>query len=142
MTSILNISIRPFREEDQQSVLELWDKVFPVAPPHNNPVRDLRTRREIQPELFLVALQEGEIVGTVMAGCDNQQGWVYYLGVDPEHRRQGIGTRLMKRVEATLIGLGCQELHFQIWASKAEVQAFYESLGYTSEGQQGMGREF
>jgi hypothetical protein len=90
----------------------------------------------------LVALQEGEIVGTVMAGCEGQQGWVYYLGVDPDHRRRGIGSRLMKRVEATLVGLGCKELHFQIWASKAEVQAFYERLGYIAEGQQGMWREF
>jgi hypothetical protein len=48
----------------------------------------------------------------------------------------------MKRVEATLIGLGCKELHFQIWASKSDVQAFYESLGYSSEGQQGMWRDF
>ncbi|MFL7812715.1 MAG: GNAT family acetyltransferase [Anaerolineales bacterium] len=142
LAGTLNISIRPFREEDQQSVLDLWDKVFPGAPPHNNPVRDLRTRSEIQPELFLVALQEGEIVGTVMAGCEGQQGWVYYLGVDPDHRRRGIGSRLMKRVEATLVGLGCKELHFQIWASKAEVQAFYERLGYIAEGQQGMWREF
>ncbi|MEJ2413488.1 MAG: GNAT family acetyltransferase [Anaerolineales bacterium] len=138
----MNISIRPYREGDQQSVLDLWDRVFPGSPPHNNPVRDLRTRNEIQPELFLVAIKDGMIVGTVMAGCDEQQGWIYYLGVDPDFRRQGIGTRLMKRVESTLIGLGCKELHFQIWAHKAEVQTFYETLGYIAEDRLGMWKEF
>lgn len=81
-------------------------------------------------------------MGTVMAGCDEQQGWVYYLGVDPDFRRQGIGTRLMKRIETTLIGLGCKELHFQIWAHRAEVQTFYESLGYIAEDRLGMWKDF
>lgn len=138
----MSISVRPFREEDQEDVLELWEVVFPGAPPHNNPVRDLRTRSEIPPELFLVALQDGRIVGTVMAGCEGSGGWVYYLGVYPENRRAGIGTALMKRIEATLISQGCQELHLQIWAHKDEVQAFYESLGYFPEGRSGMGKIF
>ena len=136
----MKISIRPFTQEDYDSVIKLWEKVFPGAQPSNNPARDLRTRREIPPELFLVATGEGGIIGTVMAGYDGQQGWVYYLGVDPAFRRQGIGTSLMKRVEARLIGMGCRELHLQIWASKAEVRAFYESLGYFSEGRQSMGK--
>ena len=138
----MKISIRPFTEEDCDSVIKLWEKVFPGALPHNNPARDLKTRREVPPELFMVAIGEGGIIGTVMAGNDGQQGWVYYLGVDPAFRRQGIGTSLMKRVEARLIGMGCQELHLQIWASRAEVRAFYESLGYFSEGRQSMGKRF
>ncbi len=135
----LKISVRPFTEEDYDSVITLWEKIFPGALPHNNPARDLRTRREVPSELFLVAIGEGRILGTVMAGLDGQQGWVYYLGVDPSFRRQGIGTSLMKRVEARLREMGCLELHLQIWASKAEVQAFYENLGYVSEGRQTMG---
>ena len=138
----MKISVRPYTDEDQDAVIELWEKVFPGAPAHNNPARDLRTRREVPPELFLVALREDQIVGTVMAGCDGQQGWVYYLGVDPDFRRRGIGTSLMKRVEARLIGMGCRELHFQIWASKAEVQAFYETLGYHTEDRLTMGKRF
>jgi predicted N-acetyltransferase YhbS len=138
----LNISIRPYREEDRESVLQLWERVFPGEPPHNNPVQDLRTRSEIPPELFLVAIQDGQIAGTVLASCEDQMGWVHYLGVDPDRRRQGIGSSLMKRVEATLIGQGCKELHFQIWAHQAEVQAFYERLGYIAEDRLGMWKEF
>jgi ribosomal protein S18 acetylase RimI-like enzyme len=138
----LKISIRPYTDDDQDSLIDLWEKVFPGAPPHNNPARDHRTRREIPPELFLVAIHEGKIVGTVMGDCDGQGGWVYYLGVDPDYRRQGIGTALMKRLEAGLVAKGCQELHFQIWASKAEVQAFYETLGYHAEDRRTMGKRF
>ena len=138
----MTISIRPYTDEDQDSVIDLWERVFPGAPPHNNPARDHRTQREVPPELFLVAICEGEIVGTVMANCDGAQGWVYYLGVDPDCRRQGIGTSLMKRVEGRLTSMGCRELSFQIWASKAEVQAFYQTLGYHAEGKQTMRKRF
>ena len=137
----MKISIRPFREEDQDNVIQLWDKVFPDAPAHNNPARDIRTKREVQPELFLVAVVEELIVGTAMAGFDGHRGWVYYLGVDPDFQRRGIGTALMKRVESRLIGLGCPKLNLQIRSNNAEVQAFYESLGYFSEDRLSMGKK-
>ncbi len=137
----MKISIRPFREEDQDNVIQLWNKVFPDAPPHNNPARDIRTKREVQPELFLVAVVEELIVGTAMAGFDGHRGWVYYLGVDPDFQRRGIGTVLMKRVESRLIGLGCPKLNLQIQSNNADVQAFYESLGYFSEDRLSMGKK-
>ena len=129
----LNFTVRPYVDNDQDDLIRLWEKVFPGAPPHNNPAKDLRIRRDVPPELFLVAIHKDVIIGTVMAGCEGQQGWVYYLGVDPGHRRQGIGSALMKRVEARLLASGCQEISFQVWASKSEVQAFYETLGYQAE---------
>ncbi|NQS90920.1 MAG: GNAT family acetyltransferase [Chloroflexi bacterium] len=135
------MSIRPFRETDQDNVITLWKKVFPDAQPHNNPARDIRTKREVQPELFLVAVLEDQVVGTAMAGFDGHRGWVYYLGVAPEFQRQGIGTSLMKRVESRLIGLGCPKLNLQIRANNAEVQSFYESLEYNAEDRLSMGKK-
>jgi ribosomal protein S18 acetylase RimI-like enzyme len=136
----LKINIRPFRETDQEEIIKLWEKVFPDAQPHTNPARDIRTKREVQPELFLVALLEDQIVGTAMAGFDGHRGWVYYLGVDPAYQRHGIGTSLMKRVESRLIGMGCPKLNLQIRANDEEVLAFYESLGYFAEDRLSMGK--
>lgn len=138
----MKIAIRPFRETDNENVIKLWEKVFPDASLHNNPARDIRTKREVQPELFLVALKEDQIVGTAMAGFDGHRGWVYYLGVDPEYQRRGIGTSLMKRVESRLIGLGCPKLNLQIRANNLEVQSFYESMGYYAEDRLSMGKKF
>ena len=135
------IAIRPYRPEDEESVIQLWERVFPDSPPHNNPVRDIRTKRSVQPDLFLVAIQDDRLVGTAMAGFDGHRGWVYYLGVDPDFRRQGIGTALMKRVETKLAALGCPKLNLQIRAHNAEVQAFYEKIGYLSEDRISMGRK-
>ena len=135
------ISIRSYQPEDEGKVLKLWDRVFPDSPPHNNPVLDIRTKRTVQPELFLVAIVDDLLVGTAMAGFDGHRGWVYYLGVDPDYRRRGIGTVLMRRVESKLAAMGCSKLNLQIRAQNAEVQAFYEKLGYLSEDRISMGRK-
>ena len=137
---LLKISIRPYRESDQEDVIKLWERVFPDAPPHNNPARDIRTKREVQPELFLIARVDERVDGTAMAGFDGHRGWVYYLGGDPDDERQGIGTARMKRVEAQLLSMGCPKLNLQIRAQNAEVQSFYESLGYYAEDRLSMGK--
>lgn len=138
----MKLTIRPYHEDDKFDVIGLWEKVFPNAPPHNNPASDIKTKSEVQPELFLVAIQGDQLVGTAMAGFDGHRGWVYYLGVDLDHQRQGIGTMLMKQVEAKLLSLGCPKLNLQIRANNAQVQSFYESLGYDSEDRLSMGKRF
>jgi ribosomal protein S18 acetylase RimI-like enzyme len=135
------VTIRPYRPEDEDNVIQLWKRVFPDSPPHNNPARDIRTKRTVQPDLFLVAILDDHLIGTAMAGFDGHRGWIYYLGVDPDYRRRGIGTALMRRVENKLAALGCPKLNLQIRAHNAEVQAFYEELGYLSEDRISMGRK-
>jgi ribosomal protein S18 acetylase RimI-like enzyme len=88
---------------------------------------------KIQPELFLVGVNDHLLVGTAMAGYDGHRGWVYYLAVDPAYRRNGIGTALMEKAEGLLVQKGCPKLNLQIRADNSDLQAFYERLGYTVE---------
>jgi ribosomal protein S18 acetylase RimI-like enzyme len=136
------ITIRPFFDDDENQLLNLWERVYPHAPPQNNPVRDLKTRREAASGLFLVALMDDRMVGVVVASLDDGSGWVHYLGVDPEFRREGIATALMRRLEAQLIGKGCRELALQIQAENDDVQAFYESLRYDQKDSLMMVKKF
>ena len=122
-------------------MIKLWERVFPDAPPDNNPAKDIKIKREVQPELFLVAIDEDMLVGTVMGGFDGHRGWVYYLGVDPVHQRRGIGTALMKQVESKLLNRGCPKLNLQIRIDNQDVQAFYENLGYITEDRVSMGKK-
>ena len=137
---IKRIKIRPFSEADTDSVAALWRRVYPHAPAWNVPEEDIQRKLAVQRELFLVAELDAEIVGTAMAGYDGHRGWVYYLVVSPEHRRRGIGTALMRRVEEELARLGCPKLNLQVRASNEEVVAFYEKLGYKIEERISMGK--
>ena len=134
------INIRVFDPEDSGEVIRLWEKIFPDSPAHNDPVRDIQNKMNVQPELFLVALVDFQLVGTSMAGFDGHRGWVYYLAVDHDFRRQGIGSALMKKAEELLVKAGCPKLNLQIRADNAAVRAFYEKLGYQFEDRISMGK--
>jgi len=134
------VEIRPYEDEDLSAVVGLWRAAFPDAPPRNEPSADIARKLEVQRELFVVATDGGEIVGTAMAGYDGHRGWVYSVAVSTEHRRRGIGTALMRRVERDLAGVGCPKLNLQVRGANREVVRFYESLGYLTEDRVSMGR--
>ena len=136
----LGITIRSYADEDEVGVAGLWRVVFPDAPAWNRPEDDIRRKVAVQRELFLVAEENGRIVGSAMAGYDGHRGWVYYVAVAPNRRRQGIGTALMAEVERGLVQIGCPKLNLQIRASNEAVVAFYRRLGYDVEERISMGK--
>jgi ribosomal protein S18 acetylase RimI-like enzyme len=127
------ILIRPYEETDEAAVVDLWQEVFPDAPACNDPVSDIRLKLTVQPELFFIAMKDRQLVGTAMAGYDGHRGWVYYVVVSRNHRRQGIGSALMGHSEEALREKGCPKLNLQVRASNHEVVAFYRQLGYEIE---------
>jgi ribosomal protein S18 acetylase RimI-like enzyme len=125
--------IRPYLESDETAVAALWREVFPDSPPWNHPETDIKRKLAVQRELFVVALVDSQVVGTAMGGFDGHRGWVHYVAVSPQHRKQGIGSALMSQVEESLVRLGCSKLNLQVRTSDREVVAFYSKLGYETE---------
>jgi hypothetical protein len=134
------VEIRAFRVTDHDQVVDLWRSVFPDAPRRNDPVRDIRRKLTVQPELFLVALIDLRVAGTCMAGFDGHRGWVHLVAVAPEHRRAGVGSGLMRRAAALLGRMGCPKLNLQVRATSPAAVGFYESLGFRVEDRISMGR--
>lgn len=115
--------------------------------PWNDPHKDITRKLLEQPELFLVAVASGadagaaeRLVGTVMAGYDGHRGWVYYLAVDPAWQGQGVGRRLMQRVEADLLALGCPKINLMVRADNSAVLDFYARLGFTADASVSLGK--
>ena len=132
--------IRPYREEDESDVAALWREVFPDNSPWNIPENDIKRKLNVQRELFFVAESDGMIIGTAMAGFDGHRGWVYYVAVKEDHRKQGIGKALMERVEKELRNIGCTKLNLQVRSSNTGVVDFYKNLGYIVEDRVSMGK--
>ena len=126
------LQIRPFRSDDQQAVIRLWEKSNLVVP-QNDPVADIACKMQLQPELFLVGVMDTVIVATLMAGYDGHRGWINYLAVDPGQRRRGFGRQMMAAAETRLRQLGCPKINLQVRESNDEVIAFYRHLGYTRD---------
>jgi ribosomal protein S18 acetylase RimI-like enzyme len=132
--------IRAYKAADEQHVIALWTNVLPHPAPHNDPQSSLRLKLAVDPDLLLVAESEGTVVGTVMGGYDGHRGWVYSLAVLPQHRRRGIGTALVRELEARLSARGCLKVNLQVRASNASVVAFYKHLGYDGEENLSLGK--
>ncbi len=132
--------IRPYAATDEDAVVALWQKVFPDDPPHQNHHTNIRLKTIYQPELFLVAVREGTVIGTIMAGYDGHRGWIYRVAVDPRHQRHGVGTLLVRRAEQELIARGAPKINLQVRTTNRQVVAFYEHLGYAVEERISMGK--
>jgi ribosomal protein S18 acetylase RimI-like enzyme len=138
------LRIRRFDARDTEAVVALWQAAFPeyrdASRPHRNPRLSIANKLATQPELFFVAEHGARLAGTVMAGYDGHRGWLYSLAVDETLRRHGIGRQLVEHAETALQGLGCPKVNLQVLSAKAEVQAFYEALGYRADAVISLGK--
>lgn len=120
---------RAYRDEDEGGVIELWRRCGLIRP-WNHPQADIRRKCADSRQLFFVGERDGTPVASCMAGYDGHRGWIYYLAVAPELRRQGIAARLVSIAEAELRRLGCPKIDLMIRDTNQQVIAFYRALGY------------
>lgn len=140
MSKAGNIEIRRYQDSDEDAVISLWEEAFPNDPPRNEPLSNIKMKMTYQPYLFFVALLDGELAGTVMAGYEGHRGWVNFMAVSKTFRQCGIGAALMKHAEKELRTIGCIKLNLQIRTGNSEVVEFYEALGYHVEEIISMGK--
>ena len=131
--------IRPFRPEDAERVVALWQECGLVRP-WNDPRRDIATKLKQQPELFLVGEVGEKVVAVVMAGYEGHRGWINYLAVAPEHQGAGHGQAMVEHVEQLLRRLGCPKVSLQIRRENAGAVEFYSRLGYRQDDVISMGK--
>jgi ribosomal protein S18 acetylase RimI-like enzyme len=136
----MTVAIRVYREADFAEVRTLWQQVFPDDPPWNRAEEAVPAKLAIQPDLFLVASDGANVIGTIMAGYDGHRGWLYAVAVSESHRRAGVGSALVREAEIRLAALGCRKVNLQIRATNIQVQAFYDRLGYGTEDRISMGK--
>jgi ribosomal protein S18 acetylase RimI-like enzyme len=130
--------IRKFEPQDRRALIDLWRRVFPDDPPHNEPASVIDAKLAVDDLIFLVE-RSGEIMGACMAGWDGHRGWLYAVAVLPEIRRTGVGSMLVTTAIRELKQLGCIKVNLQIRASNTENVVFYESLGFSVEERVSMG---
>ena len=128
----VEFTIRPYRDEDQDQVIELWMATGLYAP-YNNPLEDIRRKIATQPELFLVGLVGDRVAATCMAGYEGHRGWINYLGVHPDHRRKGYASVIMARAEELLRKLGCPKINLQVRETNRAAVGFYTRIGFSDD---------
>lgn len=93
------------------------------------------------PETFLVAEENGEVVGYVMCRIETvlpsfkmisirKKGHVISIAVLPKYRRQGVGYALMQEAMRSMLLYNARECFLEVRASNTPAVKLYKKLGF------------
>ncbi len=140
------VALREFRfPDDYETVIRFWESIEKgVRVGASDTPAEVQKKIQRDPDLFLIAESDGEIIGTVIGGFDGRRGLIYHLAVSASFRGQGIGARLMEEIESRLRAKGCIKSYLVVMRDNAEAMKFYESIGWESMDQRDVlyGKEF
>ena len=112
-------------------MLKLWKD---AELPHKPAGRDRKENivREIKGDcaIFLVAEENGELIGSIFGTHDGRKGWINRLAVKPQCRRKGVAVELVNEVEQRLTDLGIRIVACLIENWNEESMRFFERCGY------------
>jgi ribosomal-protein-alanine N-acetyltransferase len=121
-----DIRIRKASTEDLPAVYAIEKESF--KDPYPPFFIDLLLR--LNPETFLIAEEEGKILGYVVASQDRNAGNIVSIAVTPKERGRNIGRRLMEEVLHLLKDSRAETVRLEVRKSNTGAQRFYELLGF------------
>jgi ribosomal protein S18 acetylase RimI-like enzyme len=100
---------RDYVASDLDALMRLWNQVLASGA---QPVYTLsEVVASCEKDVAVVAVDaQGDVVGIAVARAAHDQGWIVFFATDVEHRRQGIGDRLLGAVEQRLAPQGLTRL--------------------------------
>ena len=93
------------------------------------------------PETFIVAEEDGEVVGYVMCRIETgipsfkllgitRKGHVISIAVLPEHQREGIGYELMREAMRSMVNYKAKECCLEVRGSNVPAVNLYKKMGF------------
>jgi len=93
------------------------------------------------PETFIVAEEDGEVVGYVMCRIETgvpsfkllaitRRGHVISIAVLPEHQREGIGYELMREAMRSMVNYKAKECYLEVRGSNLPAVSLYRKMGF------------
>ena len=125
------VTIRDFRLDDYDGVLELWGEAgLPFRPAGRDARAKVAAELVKDTAVFIVAEEQGRLVGVVFGTHDGRKGWINRLAVAPSSQHRGVASRLVAEVEARLEARGLEVVATLIEEGNDGSMQFFERLGY------------
>lgn len=128
------MEIRSMKIEDYDEIFSMWQitskRALCEADSRDNIERYL-LRNE---GMSQVAVENGRIIGTVLAGHDGRRGFIHHMAVLPEYRRKHIGNALATEAIKKIAEDGIDKTHIFCYQDNLTGQGFWSSLGFKKRG--------
>ena len=120
--------------DDYARTVKLWESIEAGMHVGRSDTPDeIQKKLKRDPDLFLVAELNEEIVGTVIGGYDGRRGMIYHLAVHESVRNKGVGALLLKEVEDRLQAKGCLKCFLLTFADNRTAIEFYKNRGWREQ---------
>ena len=130
-------SLRRFQPDDLERIMH----INRICLPENYAPYFFMDLYERFPETFIVAEEDGELVGYVMCRIETglpdfgllgiaKRGHVISIAVLPEHQREGIGTALMNEAIVSMRVYKAKECYLEVRVSNTSGVKLYEKLRF------------
>jgi predicted N-acetyltransferase YhbS len=83
---------------------------------------------------FIVAENDGEMIGCVYVEPRGERAYLGLLSVNPEQQQRGVGLLLMRSGEKLCFEAGCRFMDIKIVNLRTELPGYYRKFGYTENG--------
>jgi ribosomal protein S18 acetylase RimI-like enzyme len=127
-----SFTIREFNyPQDYAETYSLWQRAGDgIHLRRSDEPEEIARKLQRDADLFLVAVIDGRIVGTVLGGFDGRRGMMYHLAVEQGIQQQGIGAALMGELEQRLRARGCIRYYLLVTKDNTQAIQFYEKRGW------------
>lgn len=122
--------IRVMTPADWDGVAKVWEDHEGTNPVDDSPEGFAKYLRR-NPSTSFVAVDNGRIVGTILAGHDGRRGIFHHVSVMREYRKQGIGKMLVESAEEALRKEGINKVLLVAFTHNDSGNAFWEHMGFT-----------
>ncbi len=122
--------VRPMVIEDYDEVFEMWQTTSKRALSNADRKEQIERYLNRNEGMSQVAVIDGKIVGTVLAGHDGRRGFIHHMAVRPEFRRRHIGHALANRAIEKIVSEGIDKTHIFCYQNNETGQNFWRDFGF------------
>jgi N-acetylglutamate synthase len=125
------IVLRAMRPADLTATLALLARCEGIGMRSSDSPAGLRRFLRRNPDLSVVATENRRVIGCVFAGHDGRRGYLHHVAVDPDHRRAGLGRRIVDIALARLLAIGIEKVHCDVFRTNRAALRFWRAAGWT-----------
>ncbi len=122
--------IRAMTIEDYDEVFAMWQITSKRALSSADERSQMERYLKRNEGLSQVAVIDGKIIGTVLAGHDGRRGFIHHMAVLPEYRRRRIGHALAEKAIEMIRSEGIEKTHIFCYQNNETGQKFWSDFGF------------